>query len=187
MAQSDSWTDEQLLAASAASDQEAFATFFDRHLAAVTAFFRRRVGEPELAFDLAAETFAAVVVSVDRFDPERGSGAAWLFGIAHNKLRESLRKGRVEASARRELKLERQVIADEDLERVEELSSIGDANLARVMADLSDDQRDAVLARVVDERAYFEIANTLGCSEMVVRQRVHRGLARLRAGLEDSR
>src|SRR5438105_724539 len=45
--------------------------------------------------------------------------------------------------------------------------------------------RAALLARVVQERSYPEIAAELDCSEHVVRQRVHRGLARLRAGLED--
>jgi len=102
-----------------------------------------------------------------------------LFGIAHNKPAESLRKGRVEASARRELKLERQVIADEDLERVEELSSIGDANLARVMADLSDDQRDARPgAGRRRARLLFEIANTLGARRWSCVNACHRGLAR---------
>jgi RNA polymerase sigma-70 factor (ECF subfamily) len=39
----------------------------------------------------------------------------------------------------------------------------------------------------VDERGYDEIAAAMQCSQQVVRQRVHRGLVRLRMGLEDSR
>jgi len=39
-------------------------------------------------------------------------------------------------------------------------------------------ERDAVRARMVDERECREIAGALECSESVVRQRVSRGLAR---------
>ena len=39
-------------------------------------------GDPELAADLTAETFAAALVSVRRFDPARGPAVAWLLGIA---------------------------------------------------------------------------------------------------------
>jgi RNA polymerase sigma factor (sigma-70 family) len=180
-------TDEELLAAAAIGDQQAFGVFFDRHLAGITAFFRRRVSEPEVAFDLAAETFAAVVVGLARFDEARGPAAGWLFGIARNKLLESKRRGRVEALARRKLALDPQVLDDEDLRRVEELAAVGDASVSRLLDELPGDQRDAVLARVVEEQPYGEIARGLGCSEMVVRQRVHRGLASLRARLEESR
>lgn len=179
-------SDEELLARSAGGDDRAFGLFFDRHLAAITAYFRVRVAEPEIAYDLAAETFAAVVVSASRFDPARGSGAGWLFGIAHNKLLESLRRGRVEAAARERLRLEPSVLEDADLQRVEELASGGNAALAQAMQRLPLEQREALLAHVVDERPYSEIALSLDCSEMVVRQRVHRGLARLRQRLEET-
>jgi RNA polymerase sigma-70 factor (ECF subfamily) len=36
---------------------------------------------------------------------------------------------------------------------------------------------------VIEERAYPEIAARLGCSELVIRKRVSRGLARLRTEL----
>ena len=46
------------------------------------------------------------------------------------------------------------------------------------------DQRDAVQARIVEERPYPEIARELRTSEMVVRKRVSRGLATLRERME---
>ena len=45
-------------------------------------------------------------------------------------------------------------------------------------------QRDAVRERVLDERDYEEIAERLECSSQVVRKRVSRGLAALRAHVE---
>jgi DNA-directed RNA polymerase specialized sigma24 family protein len=37
---------------------DAFGQFYDRHVASVLAYFRRRTGDGELAMDLTAETFA---------------------------------------------------------------------------------------------------------------------------------
>jgi RNA polymerase sigma-70 factor (ECF subfamily) len=37
----------------------------------------------------------------------------------------------------------------------------------------------------VQEQEYGEIAHRMQCSEQLVRQRVHRGLQRLRAGLRE--
>ena len=47
------------------------------------------------------------------------------------------------------------------------------------------DQREAVRARVLDERSYPDIAGELETSELVVRKRVSRGLSNLRAELEN--
>ncbi|WP_272476858.1 RNA polymerase sigma factor [Baekduia alba] len=179
--------DAMLLAAAAGGDEHAFEQFYRRHLAAVTGFHLRRTGRRELAFDLTAETFAAVVVGCATFDPARGSATGWLFGIAAHKLRDALRRGRVEAEARQRLRHEPILLEDADLERVDELASrVNESRLATLLGDLPAEQRAALLARVVDERPYDEIAATLDCSEAVVRQRVHRGLRRLRSGMEGS-
>jgi len=62
---------------------------------------------------------------------------------------------------------------------------LADAEAAeRALAELPAQQRDAVLARVVDERSYEEIATTMRCSELVARQRVSRGLRALRDRIE---
>jgi DNA-directed RNA polymerase specialized sigma24 family protein len=48
------------------------------------------------------------------------------------------------------------------------------------------DQRAAVLARVLEEQDYAEIAATARTSESVIRKRVSRGLAGLRTRMEGS-
>jgi RNA polymerase sigma factor (sigma-70 family) len=173
--------DAALLLAARAGDYAAFELFYRRWLPVVTRFHLRRGGSREAAFDLTAETFAGVVASLGKFDPEQGSAAAWLFGIAEHKLGTSRRRGRVEARARRELGCGRLTLDDEDLTRVEELASLGGSERVQaLLAELPPDQEAAVRARVLDERSYVEIAIELRCSEAVVRQRVHRGLQRLR-------
>ncbi|MGH2913885.1 MAG: sigma factor-like helix-turn-helix DNA-binding protein [Solirubrobacteraceae bacterium] len=58
--------------------------------------------------------------------------------------------------------------------------------MAEMLARLPGDQADAVRRRVLDERAYGEIARELQTSELVIRKRISRGLARLRSEMEES-
>jgi RNA polymerase sigma factor (sigma-70 family) len=179
-------SDEELLAALAAGDDAAFAVFYRRHLNPVVAFLRARVHAPEQAFDLAAETFAVVASQSATFRGE-GPAAAWLYGIARNLLRDSLRRGRIEAAARSRLGVVPIALTDADLLAVEERAAAGAGPLGVALEELPDLTRRALVARIVDERGYADIAGELECSEHVVRQRVYRGLARLRAKLEGSR
>ena len=77
------------------------------------------------------------------------------------------------------------VAGEQDLAAVETRAAAGAAQLARLLAELPDQQRRAVLARVVDERGYDEIAVGAGVSEAVARKRVSRGLAGLRRRWEE--
>lgn len=178
--------DDELIRRIAVGDDDAFAALYRRHRDTVLAFTDRRVRGSELAFDLTAETFAQVVVSAGSF---RGDGPVigWLLGIARHKLADSLRRGRVEDAARRRLALEPLVIDDADLARVDERAAAAQPGLDVALNALPEAMRAALLARVVEEREYEEIAAELGCSQQLVRQRVHRGLARLRAALEEGR
>jgi RNA polymerase sigma-70 factor (ECF subfamily) len=173
------------LLAQTASDPQAFASFYRRHERLVLRYLIARTRDPELAADLAAETFATVLELADRFDPERagdGSAVPWLLGIARNTLRASARHGTVAEEARRRLELEPLPLDDADVERIAALSSPGEA-LEDLVAELPPEQRHAVVARVLDERDYEDIATQLGCSQLVVRKRVSRGLSRLRSVL----
>ncbi|MGN6170835.1 MAG: RNA polymerase sigma factor, partial [Solirubrobacteraceae bacterium] len=66
------------------------------------------------------------------------------------------------------------------------IGSMGGGGVVELVEALPDGERVAVKARIVDERGYSEIAAELRCSELVVRQRVSRGLGRLRRQLEKS-
>ena len=178
--------DDRLIASFVAGDADAFVAFYRRHLAAMLGFFLRRTADRELTADLTAEVFAAALLAAERYRPGERPALAWLYGIAAHKLTDSRRRGRVEDRARRKLSLERLEIDDAALDRVEELAGReDDSGLRNAVAALPASQRDAVLARVVDERPYPEIAAEMACSELLVRQRVSRGLRNLRTHIEE--
>jgi RNA polymerase sigma-70 factor (ECF subfamily) len=181
---SDPRSDEQLLAGTR-GDPSSFAVFYRRHLDAVVRFHRARVREPELAADLAAETFAAALLASRRYRPDLAPPRAWLYAIARHKLLDSLRHGQVEDMARRRLGMRPVELTDDDLSRVEEIAEGGAA--LELLDDLPEDVRAALGARVLESREYADIAGQLRCSEQVVRKRVSRGLAQLRTRLEEGK
>ncbi len=176
-------SDAELLA-DARKRPESFAAFYDRYELAVVGYFARRTGDVEVAADLTAEVFAAVLGAAERYRPEAPSAAGWLFTIAHNTLAKSLRRGRVEARARRRLGITEAVnFEGAELEAVESRAS-ADGWVMELLEALPAEQREAVRARVLDERSYPDIAGELETSELVIRKRVSRGLSTLRAEME---
>jgi len=176
-------SDAELLARTA-EDPRAFECFYLRHESLVLSFLMSRTRSAELAADLAAETFAGLLEAAGRFDPSRLGGTSavpWVLSVARYTLLASIRRGVVAAEARRRLECEPVVLDDEGLARVEEIGSA--AYLLGLLQELPSGVRDAVTARILDEQDYPQIAADLGCSELVVRKRVSRGLARLRAAL----
>ena len=131
--------------------------------------------------------FAAALAGAHRYRPGGPTAAPWLFTIAQNTLTGSIRRGRVEARARRRIGIREAVeYGTDELERIEAVASQSDW-ATRLLAALPSDQREAVQARIVDERSYADIARELKTSELVVRKRVSRGLATLREQVEDPR
>lgn len=172
----DTRTDDELLCA---GDPESFALFYRRHLDWVLGFLQRRTRDPELAADLAAEVFAAALLARRRYRPRDGHANSWLFRIAVNKLTDAQRRGSAETRARDRLRMQPVIPDDDDLRAIE---ALGEEVSALVALDhLPDEQRSAITARVLHDRDYGEIAVRQGVSETVVRKRVSRGLAALRA------
>jgi RNA polymerase sigma factor (sigma-70 family) len=168
-------SDAELLAR---GDADAFAEFYRRHARRLAGWLMRATGEAEAAADLTAETFAAALVGRKRYRPDRATPATWLYGIAAHKLADWRRHGYAEDRARRRLRMERPELSEEDVRELEYLA--GEVSAVGLMEELPPSQRVALRGRVVEERAYGEIAGAEGVSEAVIRQRVSRGLAGLR-------
>lgn len=173
-------TDEQLLA-DARHDVEAFAALYRRHAGPLLAYCVRRTGDPERGADVMAEVFAVALRRVlsGRHLPD--VVAPWLYGVARNQAAEAVRRGIAEDRARRRLGIEPHELTDVDIERIERDT---DAAVLVALDDLPEPERAAIRARVVDETAYADIAAAAGVSQATARQRVSRGLARLRTRLE---
>lgn len=162
-------------------DPAAFGQLYDRHVASLLRFFVRRTACSHAAADLTAETFAEALQSRGRYDPERGEVAAWLYGIARNRLRRYARKGSADQRTLRRIGLSASAWSSDELDRVDELIDLERlrGHVVEGLSRLSPALRTAVELRVIEDLPYRQVAERLGCSEGAARVRVTRALTRL--------
>jgi RNA polymerase sigma factor (sigma-70 family) len=178
-------TDGELLRRARQGEDAAFSRLYVAYEALIAGFLMRRARDAQLAADLTAETFAAAILGADRFRDEGQSALPWLLGIAGHLLSRAQERGRAEHRALGRLGIEQLAVGEASLERVEALAEAEDPSnpFLQALERLPESQRDAVRAYVIDEQPYPELARQLGVTEATVRQRVSRGLARLRTTL----
>lgn len=179
-------SDEELVR-SARRDPAAFEVLFERHAALMQRWLISQTGDPAIAHDLLAETFALAWREARRFrGGGEGTGAAWLYGIARNLLRRHYRDGKVQTRARQRLALATQTTHDDDAHRIDfGLDARDLAPAVRAAFDeLTPEQQAAVRYRVIGELSYAEVARELSCSTVTARTRVFRGLQALRAAVD---
>jgi RNA polymerase sigma factor (sigma-70 family) len=175
-------TDAEYLRA-ARSDAGAFRSFYERYASQVHAYHLRRCRNADAAHDLTAETFAQAWFARHRFRDEAGGSAGpWLFAIARNVLLLSVRRKRLERGA-----CDRLGLLDARADSMAQPTEAWLDGLDDALADLPDEQRQAIGLRVLADLSYDDIAAALDTTPGAVRVRVHRGLAALRNRLQVSK
>jgi RNA polymerase sigma-70 factor (ECF subfamily) len=174
-------TDEVLLAESQACP-EVFGELYARHFADIYRYMAARPG-PDVADDLAAETFLAAFRRRHAFDPRVGAVRPWLYGIATNLI-----AGHHRAESRRYGALARLgvgVPGHDDEEQIAERLTAWQARrvLARALARLPGGERDVLLLTAIGGLSYAEVAFALSVPEGTVASRLNRARRRLAAAL----
>lgn len=167
----------------ARSDPRAFEVFYRRHALAVEHWLRRQVGDRDIAAELTAETFACALAGLARFrGAHRGSGVAWLYGIANNQVRQYRRRNRVESEGRRKIGMSvRSYDLPMDEESIERAAAAAlKRDLESALASLPETQRTVVALRIIDGLSHAEIAAHLDIKVPAARTRVSRALRSLR-------
>ena len=175
-------TDAQLIA-DAKTDSSAFRELYERYAERIHRLHLARCRDRDAALDLTAETFAQAWVSLDRFrDLAGGSASPWLYAIARNVLVTSVRKGTLERRACDRLG----VLGTRDGgSRTPDPGESWIDGLEEELSSLSDELREAVTLRVVDDLTYSDVAAASGTTVGAARVRVHRGLNLLRQRLQE--
>ncbi len=134
---------------------------------------------PASAEDLAADVWVEVATSLHRFQGDSGAFRAWLFTIARRRVIDGHRR----AGRRRTDPVDRERFNDHpcadhpDETALDRLTT--KTVVARVMADLTPDQAEVVLLRVVGGLRVSQVAEMMGKRPGTVRVLQHRGLRRL--------
>jgi RNA polymerase sigma-70 factor (ECF subfamily) len=79
-------SDGELIERAGAGDRSAFDTLYGRYSRPVFGLALKRLGDHGRAEDAVQETFVSVWRAARTYNPERGPGAPWLYGIARNAI-----------------------------------------------------------------------------------------------------
>lgn len=173
--------DEALVGRVAVGDEGALRMLLERYEGPLAHFIHRRTGGRDVD-DLYQEVWMRVVRHAPRFDATRRF-STWLFQIAVNLCRDWLRR-------QQRTPIDARATAPEGAaEATGRIEASVDAD--RLMALLSDEQREVVALRYLADMPEGRIAEILGCPAGTVKSRLHAAMKRLsqaaRADLQGGR
>jgi RNA polymerase sigma-70 factor (ECF subfamily) len=157
-----------------------FRELFDSHFRELLGYALRRVGSPDDAADIVAETMLVAWRRIAEV-PADCTAKLWLYGVARrvlaNHRRGEVRRNRLTDRMRLEL-----------ADVTPDLMSLADSTavLQDGMAQLSDDDRELIMLTAWDGLDPREAAVVLGVPARTVRTRLHRARARLKRSVGDA-
>ena len=170
-----SLTDGELLGLAREGQDAAFLLLYRRRQGKIYRFAMQMSGSSNIAEDVTQEVFLALVRGPARYDPQRGSLEAFLYGIARNHVLRRL------GADRRYVPIEDEDDSGDTLEQVQSddpHSEMARAetveSVRRAVLSLPEHYREVVVLCDLHEMSYTEASEALGCAVGTIRSRLHR-------------
>lgn len=158
-------------------NENAFRTVYRAVHPRLLAYIRTLVGEPD-AEDVASEAWLQIARDLERFSGDADRFRGWTARIARNRALDHIRmRGRRPAAGSDETELAGKAADSDTADEAMEALSTG--TTMALIAQLPQDQAEAVVLRVVVGLDAKSAARTLGKRPGAVRTAAHRGLKRL--------
>jgi RNA polymerase sigma-70 factor (ECF subfamily) len=170
-----------LLTQVARGDHHAFELVYGELAGPVYGVVRQVLRDPAQSEEVAQEVLIEIWRTASRFDPARGSGAAWALTIAHRRAVDRVRTEN--ASSRREQKAASEAVAEEDVADVV-TNSLEHQRVRRCMDGLTELQRESIKLAYYNGYSYPEVAKLLGVALGTVKTRIRDGMIRMRDCME---
>jgi RNA polymerase sigma-70 factor (ECF subfamily) len=166
-------TDDSLLARIQRLEQQALADVYDRYFDQIYRYLSYRLGEPEVAADLAGEVFLALVNALKANKPPRVSLSGWLYSVARNLAADYIKE------KYRTVPLDDDFLADDapltDQAYLAHLAPL----LNKAVLQLTEEQQHVIALRFGQGLSLAETAELLDRSVGSVKALQHRALASL--------
>jgi RNA polymerase sigma-70 factor (ECF subfamily) len=177
--------DQELLRQLARGNEAAFRALYGRYQGPLYRFVLHMSGNSATAEEVTQEVFMLLIAKPRGYEPEKGSVAGYLFGIARNLARRIRQRSRLDLA-----------IDDESFDGASEpalasdldiLAELSTAELLEVLRKavlaLPEQYREVVALCDLEELSYADAAAILECSSGTVASRLHRARAMLKTKL----
>jgi RNA polymerase sigma-70 factor, ECF subfamily len=171
---------DELIARARRGEDEAFRLIFDRYGRPIISFIYDMVGQRDLAEELTQETFVRAYKNLKTMRDDTKL-STWLFGIAKNVARESLRykhreTGKVEIEDDRVIEISDGKLPPDRQLLDKELNGV----IRNALSALDEDKRLVFTLKIFQQRSYEEIAEITGSSIPKLKTDLHRARAEMR-------
>jgi RNA polymerase sigma-70 factor (ECF subfamily) len=159
---------------------------YSEHLGVARALARRLLYDPNEAEDVVQEVFLSLWRRPDCFDPDRGTGRAWLLTIVRNRSLDHLRR-RCQQAREDVWDMADRLPDPQAADVLDELASAARAELLwQLVEALPPCQADLIRRSFISGQTHQEIADATGLPLGTVKSRIRLGLEKLRAGMRSA-
>jgi RNA polymerase sigma-70 factor, ECF subfamily len=162
-------------------DHRAFELVYGELAGPVYGVVRQVLKDPAQSEEVAQEVLLEIWRTASRFDPARGSAAAWALTIAHRRAVDRVRSEN--ATSRREQKAAEPQPAEDDVAETV-AATLEYQRVRRCMGGLTGLQRESIKLAYYSGYSYPQVAKLLGVALGTVKTRIRDGLIRMRDCLE---
>ncbi|HSM85884.1 MAG TPA: RNA polymerase sigma factor [Candidatus Limnocylindrales bacterium] len=167
--------DQELLRQLARGNEAAFRTLYERYQGPIYRFALHMSGNTATAEEATQEVFMLLIRNPKGYDPDKGTLAGYMYGVARNITRRTMQDSQWDVSLDNDESGYDEFAVASELDVLQELTNAELLDtLRKAVLGLPEPYREVVVLCDLEELSYQQASELLGCSAGTIASRLHR-------------